>query len=313
MTQRTKPQEMPAEQWENIKDLSSELYERSLSLWHTMQAIKEEEPTQTPPRRSAQIIQLPLWPEPQRASPNAFLRSAVFPAIQSKNSQYIRNVLIAAQGGYEIRFTGPQLDQADFDVWLQAAHFARCSALGTECIFTAKGFLKSIGRTKGGSGIEWLKGSLAKLQTSIVEIRFGKKWERINLLVRASGDDETTAISLKFDPVLIKLFAPDSWTALQWEERRQLKGKPLALWLHGYYSSHAAPYPIKVETLRDMCGSATKTKKHFTAALKRAFTELEAVTGIKGTFDGDLVTVTHTPSLAQVRHLNKKKPPKTPR
>lgn len=313
MMQRAKPEGMSETEWEALKNCPSGIYESALSLWQSMRSAKETEPEPPPVRHSAKIIQLPLWPEPQRASPNAFLRSAVFPAIQSKNSQYQKNVLIAAQGGYEIRFTGPQLDQADFDVWLQAAHFARCSPLGTQCTFTAKGFLKSIGRQKGGSGIDWLKGSLAKLQTSMVEIRFGKKWERINLLVRASGDDETTAICLKFDPLLIKLFAPDSWTALQWEERRKLKGKWLALWLHGYYSSHAAPYPVKVETLRDMCGSGTKNIRRFKTALKVAFEELERVTGISADFDGDLVKVNRRGSLAQARHLNRKKPRKPSR
>ncbi len=303
-----KPEGMSAAEWEEIQALPHNLRKSLLDLRETVRSAAPSTLDNPPslPQKQPRPFQLPLWPEPQRASPNAFLRSALFPAIQGKNRRYVKNELIATQQGYEIRFLGQQLDQSDFDIWLQAAHLARCSPLGTECRFTGRGFLKAIGRTGGGANLDWLKTRLAVLQSSTIEIKTGSKWVRLNLLIRSSGDDETTTIILKFDPLLIKLFAADSWTALQWEERRQLKGKPLALWLHGYYSSHAAPHPIRVETLRDMCGSETKAKKHFTAALKRAFEELEQVTGIRGAIEGDLVTVSRLPSPSQARHLLKK-------
>ena len=34
-------------------------------------------------REAKQPIQLPLWPEPKRGTPNSFIRSALFAAIQS--------------------------------------------------------------------------------------------------------------------------------------------------------------------------------------------------------------------------------------
>ncbi|MFZ2391997.1 MAG: hypothetical protein WAW68_06085 [Rhodoferax sp.] len=37
--------------------------------------------------------------------------------------------------------TGPQLDQADLDVWEQCLHLARTGGLGTRIQFTAGGFL----------------------------------------------------------------------------------------------------------------------------------------------------------------------------
>ena len=97
-------------------------------------------------RGPAQVIQLPLWPEPKRGAPNAVLRAALFAAIQGKGRQYmLRKELIATQDGVTIRYTGGQLDQADLDVWEQALHLARTQALGTECHFTEKGFLKTLG------------------------------------------------------------------------------------------------------------------------------------------------------------------------
>ena len=116
---------------------------------------------QEEPRGPAKVIQLPLWPEPKRGAPNAVLRGALFAAVQGKDRQYMhRQELIAAQDGITIRYTGEQLDQADLDVWEQALHLARTQALGTECYFTAHGFLKALGRQTGKSGHEWLKSAI---------------------------------------------------------------------------------------------------------------------------------------------------------
>jgi len=55
-------------------------------------------------RGPAQVIQLPLWPEATRGAPNAVLRAALFAAIQGKGRRYMREELIAAQQGVEIRY-----------------------------------------------------------------------------------------------------------------------------------------------------------------------------------------------------------------
>lgn len=82
-------------------------------------------------REEARVYQLPFWPEPVRGTPNAFLRSALFPAIQGKDRQPLKaGTLLAAQRDIAIRFTGWQFDQSDLDVWEQAAHLARQHPLG---------------------------------------------------------------------------------------------------------------------------------------------------------------------------------------
>ena len=46
--------------------------------------------------------------------------------------------------------------------------------------------------------------------------------------------------------------------------------------------------------------------KHFKDELKKALRELQAVAGIKATFDGDLVSVERVPSPAQAKYLAQK-------
>lgn len=221
-------------------------------------------------------LQLCFWPEPKRGSPNSCLRSALFAAIQGKTRKAIKRQTIAAQGGYEIVFTGWQLDQADFDVLLQALHLAKQHPLGNICSFTGRSFLKATGRATGGNSLEWLKDSIHRLRGAVIEIKTPKAdWNTYNLLSAASGNDLADTYSFQIDPIIIKLFAPDDWTALEWEQRKKLQRKALALWLHGYYSSHAAPYPVKVSTLCELSGS---NSRNFIGRLKKALTALSEVT-----------------------------------
>jgi hypothetical protein len=88
---------------------------------------KKHQPEPPPP---AKVYQLPLWPEPVRGTPNSFLRSALFAAIQGKTRRWMDKELLASVRGVVVRFTGKQLDQSDLDVWEQAAQLARFHPLG---------------------------------------------------------------------------------------------------------------------------------------------------------------------------------------
>ena len=261
-------------------------------------------------RGPAQVIQLPLWPEPKRGAPNAVLRAALFAAIQGKGRQYmLRKELIATQDGVTIRYTGGQLDQADLDVWEQALHLARTQALGTECHFTEKGFLKTLGRQTGKSDREWLRYAFARLTATAVEISDGRRTYGGNLM-NFYRDEDTGRTALEINPKLARFFGRSQWTQIDWEQRQQLRGKPLALWLHGFYASHAAPYPLTVAYLHQLSGSQTKQLKHFKQNLGRALRDLEAIGAIKA-FEivGDLVHVWTIPSPSQQKHLAARRPP----
>ncbi len=41
-----------------------------------------------PEPQTGKVIQLPIWPEPVRGTPNSLLRGALFAAIQSKDKRY---------------------------------------------------------------------------------------------------------------------------------------------------------------------------------------------------------------------------------
>ena len=261
--------------------------------------------------QSAKIVQLPLWPEPARGVPNSALRGALFAAIQGKDRQALKRELLAVQSGVEIRFTGWQLDQSDLDVWEQALHLARQHPLGTRCEFSANGFLKALGRRTGKSDHEWLKDVFARLAGAVAEIMHDRKTYFGPLIEGGVRDEITRRYVLEINPQLARLYAA-GWTACDWAQRQQLRGKPLALWLHGFYASHADPHPLKLETLHHLSGSRNKQAAGFKRYLKAALADLQTTGAIRDfeiSKDGR-VTVDRTPSRSQQKHLRKAKPRK---
>ena len=263
-------------------------------------------------RRSApaKVIQLPLWPEPKRGAPNAVLRGALFPAIQGKGRiAMLRKDLVAAQRGITIRYTGWQLDQSDLDVWEQALHLARTQALGTRCHFTEKGFLKALGRQTGKSDREWLRSAFARLAATAVELSDGRRTYGGSLM-EFYRDEDTGRTVLEINPKLAPFFGPTRWTLIDWEQRQRLRGKPLALWLHGFYASHAAPHALSVAYLHKLSGSQTKQLWKFKQNLTQALRDLEAAGAIRGFEIRDsLVHVWTVPSKSQRKHLAARRPP----
>ena len=201
---------------------------------------------------------------------------------------------------------GPQLDQADLDVWQHCLHLARTDGLGTRIQFTAGGFLKAIDRSTGKSQHEWLKGAFARLSSSVVEVADGKRAYFGPMLIGGARDDETGQYVIEMNPKIASLFGTDGWTGVEIEVRRALKKQPLAQWLHQFYSSHARPFGFKVETIHRLCGSENASIKGFKQELRHALERLAEVTRWTCEIDeNDVVNVAKTPTLSQRKTLKK--------
>lgn len=207
--------------------------------------------------------QLPRWPEAMRGFPNGLLRSALFGAIRRGKRRYMERKRVASLDGIDILYTGMRLDQSDLDVWAGALHLARLGRLGDRIEFTEKGFLRLIGRGgEGGKNIgksdrEWLRKVFARLSANTVEIIQGPYVYGGSLVDEYFRDEVSGKYIVILNPGLKVLFNQDSWTQIDWDVRHALRGRPLAQWLHGFYSTHAAPFPYKIETLHRLCGSET--------------------------------------------------------
>ena len=106
-----------------------------------------------------------------------------------------------------------------------------------------------------------------------------------------------------FNPKILT-FYEGGWTAIDWQDRQLLRGKPLALWLHGYLATHAKPYPVKIETIRSFSGSSNKEIRCFKRKLIAALNELKKIQFIMGfEFEGDNIIINKPPTPSQQRHL----------
>ena len=77
--------------------------------------------------------------------PNPVIRSALFPAIKSKDRRLLdKREKVAALDGVEISFQRAALNQQDFDVAVTVFNLARNHPLGTVCHTSAHGLLKKL-------------------------------------------------------------------------------------------------------------------------------------------------------------------------
>ena len=264
------------------------------------------------------VVQLPLWPEPVRAVPNGFLRSALFGAIRKGRRRFVKGEQLAALDGIEIHYTGERLDQGDLDVYESVLHAVRLQELGSQCRVTSYALLKLMGKTDTGKNRATLQNRIERLVANAVTVKQGR-YTYIGGLIRfAAKDEETQEWVIELDEKLRPLFAGDQFTQIEWAVRHELDGKPLAQWLHGFYASHAKPFPMKVETLLRLCGSESELRRYRQTLGDALDAVAEASAahgeGFGSDIRGDLVHVEKKAQGPQRRHLAKKaSKPRKPR
>jgi len=257
------------------------------------------------------VIKLPAWPEAVRGVPNGVLRSALFGVIQKGARRYMEREQIHAQDGITIRYTGARLDQGDLDVWTTVLHMARLQDLGDECRVKAYQILKALGKTDCGKNRTTLDCRLSRLKATGLDVKVGKYSYEGSLIDEVYRAEESKEYVIRLNPKLRSLFEKDQFTQVEWAVRHALDRKPLAQWLHGYYSSHAEPYPLKIETLRRLCGSETEELWKFTQTLKKALDDVSNASAAHGqrfsySIENGGVCIEKKVSGAQRRHLAKK-------
>ncbi|MBI7168908.1 hypothetical protein JEU09_31385, partial [Pseudomonas aeruginosa] len=217
---------------------------------------------------------------------------------------------INSQAGIALTYSGEQLDQSDLDLWAAQLHLLRNHPLDQELHTSIYALLKGLGITDTGPSRASLKHRLLRLSSCELSIRTASCVYEGNL-TKTDGLDGNKPPALSLNPSIIRLFASDQYTLIHWGVRCMLSGSPLAQWLHGYYSTHAAPYPVRIDTLHKLSGSKTLSPGKFLQLLRRALDKLtlaSAEHGQKFTYqiDGELVRVDKRPSPSQQRHLSKR-------
>jgi hypothetical protein len=262
-------------------------------------------PTATPSPR------FPVFPDAARPIVNDMARSALFACVQGKDRRLLDEALLATVEGVEIRFTGRQWNQDDHDLLMQVVHMATQVPLGAYALLSGHTILQELHRGTGGQQYRQLRDDLKRLVAGTVSLRHpARKVEYIGHLVDdAVHDEESHHWLIRLNPTLRALYGPSMYALIDWAQRLQLRGKDLARWLQLYLSTHAAPFPVKVATLRDLSGSRTTALWKFRQRLRHALADLQDLDVLSAweIDDADLVRVDRgaaiTPS--QRRHLDR--------
>lgn len=239
-----------------------------------IESIKERELVR---KRLVPLAQLAIWEEDQRAIPNELVRCALFSARNRKAARVMyKDQEITMVSGGHVQYTGEELRQIDLTVWLQMVHLARNTQLGNTVRFKAYGFCKAIGWGTSRDNYRRLRDCLTRMQATSLKvyssrIRLGNA---ISMIPSFSwkddaSDESLTEYEVTLSPKLVDLFGDVYFTKIEWEQRLALPDG-LATWLQGYFASHRNPHPISIESIRDHCGSDTKSLPSFTQKVKIA-------------------------------------------
>ena len=123
---------------------------------------------------------------------------------------------------------------------------------------------------------------LLRLRANAIELRQGRYTYVGGLIDDVVIDNDTDEYVVCLNAKLQTLFAPDQFTLIDLAVRQALTGKPLAQWLHGFYSTHAKPFPLAVATLHSLCGSESKHVREYKKDLRKALEALVAACAAYG-------------------------------
>jgi hypothetical protein len=269
---------------------------------------KDDEPEPQKVEQKGQLILFPQWADDRRATAQAIFRSALFPALNNRQSRrYLEQERITSVDGVTVFFTGRQFDQSDLDVYLELLQIARETPFGIECSFTAYGLLKALKRATGQANHKWLHSVLARLCIGYVDMTdHGIRY--FGHLVEGGVKDEITkAYMIRINPDFARFFKAGLWASLDNQQRRGLGRNQTAKALHAYFSTHTAPGPHRYESLAEIAGLQNSNKRQCKADIIRAYEALKKV-GLFSDYEAGPATIkaitNQTPT--QTRHLVRK-------
>lgn len=218
---------------------------------------------------------LPEWPEGQRAMPNEILRSALFNCRNRKRPRmFMKDAEIAVIGDGQVIYRGEELRQDDELVWLHLMHLAKKLPLGACVDFTPYSFIKALGWPIKGQNYDRLRVCLSRMQATAIRIQSKRLgcFISVSLILKFRSRNEQNESLSRWEvwvgEEMRLLFDEEFLTRVNWEIRKSLPDG-IASKLFGYWASHRQPFPVRIATLLQLCGSEM-SPKHFKAELKKS-------------------------------------------
>lgn len=233
--------------------------------------------------------------EDLRHIPNDYARSSIFTA-RNKNvprRTFMHEPLFHYNEHVSILYTGIELRAEDDEiVWLQILNYGKRVALGEPFEFSVQDLVADIGWHKNGRYYDKARECISRLKANEVLALNTKAYGKsgaISLIQNYSAVNDKhgkpTHYRVWIDPNLIVLFAGNTFTSHKWLVYRNLS--PVARRLADYIESHKHPYPLALDTFRQMCGSTDSNVSSWRQTVKKACIELVEAKIVKVAFLSD--------------------------
>jgi hypothetical protein len=276
-------------------------------------AVRKTAPIESP--RPPTRVQIPLWSEEHRPVLHDLVRSALFTCGQKDARMDLKAKPIYALEHIRITYTGEELRQRDYDVYLQILHLSRGVTVDSRqewVEFDARALIKLLRWTQNSRSLLELRETIRRLTACALEVTRARTKTSVPvvyggpLLLKYAGAqegsfDEVTSWKVQINTEVAAQLKPGDYTRIDWHIRSQLS--PLEKWLHAFYSTNQNPYPMKVETIHKLCGSRMAEIKFFRRAIKAALARLRDV-GFLGSWeidDSDKVKVSRSQMITAER------------
>lgn len=253
---------------------------------------------------SAPSKQLKLWHDAERVMPTVLARSALFAPLANGERKRHVDALIDGRSDAVLRYSGPQLDMGDADVFMQVLELGKRLPLGTRFSANRAQMLRAIGRSYsstsadgkqrnssiGTTQYQWLDEAMARLRAGVLTVEFNETPNRrghghggtVSLVHTWRWDDQTDSYLVALEPGIEILFSV--FSRIYVEKHLALpKRDQLAKWMHLYIAgcTQNVQTNIGLRYLRLWSGNKDRRLDHFEKAMKRALGEL-ADAGIVG-------------------------------
>lgn len=237
-------------------------------------------------------LQLPLWNDSRRALPNEYARSAIF-TVRNKTVERrtITNKNVFVVGECIVRYTGIELRTYDDElVWLEILNLAKNFHLGEWIQFSSYQICKALGWSTSKFYYKKVHECLLRLKATAVSIenkRFGKG-KAIAFIEDYEWEDAAGTrlpkCRIRIHQNMCALFGGNHFTELEWDAYTKLS--PIARRIYDYVASHRTPNPLRLDTVRNLCGSESVSRaRRWKEQVSQALDELKSLRLIR---DGEI-------------------------
>lgn len=212
--------------------------------------------------------------------PNIFLRSSTFGVVAkgSRNLQFysVTPVQLLAHDGSSFVKSGPILDQADFDLWIEILRQSRKLNENGELKFSGtiinfSETLTRIGRSTGGSNVEWLRASIQRLCDTIILVPKYPSYTG-HLISPIDTHENSGRIFVEIDPNIENIFRPIAVSKINFTEKNLLRNNQLAQWIYCFFTSYKNQglKTFDIASLSTLSGSNAVNLTTFRRSLNKA-------------------------------------------